>query len=58
MNKFEVAMMKCPICSTERKISVDSRSNIRNTFCIKCDRPVIWKRTRTIVAPEFPQVTK
>ena len=40
----EIALMRCPYCKTEKKLSVFKGEEIRHTYCRVCEHSVKWGR--------------
>jgi len=44
INDFEIALLRCPECADEMKLSIYKNESIRNTYCTNCEKAVYWTR--------------
>ena len=48
IDETEIALMRCPKCKDEKKLSIFKGDLIRNTYCMKCEHAVIWEKVEDV----------
>ena len=43
-DEWELAILVCPSCQREKKMSILKAQEVRYTYCIHCSRAVEWER--------------
>jgi len=44
ITSFELALLRCPECADEMKLSIYKTEPFRYTYCMNCEKAVHWTR--------------